>query len=121
MTDERPPITPPNKAARQTAATVVRSFYRQQTDPDSIKRNVRRWLIGAVWAVVLVPLLFYLRFGTVGPLGWGMTVFFVAYCLVAATGLHFLVRPEYHTPVAWRNDWLDRIGAFWLVACAFGP
>ena len=74
-----------------------------------------------VWSVVLVPLIFYLRFGFVGPLGWGTTVFFAAYCLLAAVGLRFLVRPEYHTPVALRNDWVDRVGAFWLVACAFGP
>jgi hypothetical protein len=121
MKDKRRPITPPNKAARRTAETVVRSFYKQQTDPDSIKHNVRRWLIGAMWAVVLIPLLFYLRFGTVDSFGWSFTIFLVAYCLVAAIGTYFLVRPEYHTPVAFVNDWLDRIGAFWLLACTFGP
>jgi hypothetical protein len=35
--------------------------------------------------------------------------------------LHFLIRPKYHTPVEVKNDWIDRIGAFWLVSCAFDP
>jgi hypothetical protein len=45
----------------------------------------------------------------------------VVYCLLSATGLYFLPRTEYHTPVALRGDWVDRLGAFWLVSCAFGP
>jgi hypothetical protein len=121
MSEAQPPTAPANPASVQTAERVVRSFFRQQTDAASIKQNVRRWLIGAVWAVVLIPLLFYLRFGEVGPLGWGVTIFFAVYCLLSAMGLYFLVRPSYHTPVKLRNNWLDHIGAFWLVACAFGP
>jgi len=121
MSKERPTSAPANPASIRTAETVAHRFFRQQTDAASTKRNVRRWLVGAVWAGVLVPLLFYLRFGTVNSFGWGATVFFVAYCILAAIGTYFLVRPEYHTPVAVRHDWLDRIGAFWLVACAFGP
>src|SRR5205085_9286573 len=120
MSKERPTSAPANPASIRTAETVAHRFFRQQTDAASTKRNVRRWLVGAVWAGVLVPLLFYLRFGTVNSFGWGATVF-LAYCILAAIGTYFLVRPEYHTPVAVRHDWLDRIGAFWLVACAFGP
>jgi hypothetical protein len=26
-----------------------------------------------------------------------------------------------HTPVELKNDWLDKVGSFWLVTCAFGP
>src|SRR5215510_14010974 len=100
---------------------LVRQFFSRHTDPESLKRSVRRWLMAALWSAVLVPVVFYLRFGEVPPLGWGTTVFFVAYCILSAVGLHFLRRPEYHTPVEWRDDWLDRIGAFWLMACAFGP
>lgn len=111
----------PNTATTRTAEAVARRFFRTGNDPESLKRDIRRWLLGAVWAAVLVPIIFYLRFGTVGPLGWGTTLFFITYCLLAAVGLYFLVRPEYHTPVVFRNDWLDRFGAFWLVACAFGP
>ena len=82
---------------------------------------MRRWLWGIVWSFVLIPALFYLQFGEVGALGWGATVFFAALCLLVAVGLHFHGRHEYRTPVALRNGWLDWIGAFWLVACAFGP
>jgi hypothetical protein len=66
-------------------------------------------------------LLFFLRFGEVGELGWGITIFFVVYCLLTATGLYFLPRAEFHTSVPLRGGWADRVGAFWLVACAFGP
>lgn len=121
MSENRPPDVPPGAAPARTAAAVARVFFRTGSDPASLKRDIRRWLLGVVWSIVLIPPIFYLRFGEVGPLGWGLTVFFAAYCLLSAVGLHFLVRPEYHTPVRERNDWLDRVGAFWLVACAFGP
>ncbi len=65
--------------------------------------------------------MFYLRFGEVDALGWGITVFFVVYCIVTAIGLYFGPRTEFHTRVPLRGDWLDKIGAFWLVACVFGP
>jgi hypothetical protein len=106
---------------QRTAEHIARLFFRAGSDATSQRRAIVRWLAGAVAAAVLVPALFYLRFGTVGPLGWGLTVFLVAFCLLAAAGLYFLRRPEFHTPVALRNDWLDHIGAFWLLACAFGP
>lgn len=91
--------------------------------PDPAERTVaaRRLLLWAVIYAVLLPALFYLRFGEVDGLGWGTTIFFVVYCLLAAAGLYFGPRREFHTPVRLRGDWLDRIGAFWLVACVFGP
>jgi hypothetical protein len=121
MSASRPhtPLSPTAQSRR--AEGVARIFFRSGSDPATLKRDIRRWLLGIVWSVVLLPLIFYLRFGEVGPLGWGLTVAFAAYCLLAAVGLHFLVRPEYHIPVTFRNDWLDRVGAFWLVACSFGP
>ena len=73
------------------------------------------------WFTALIPLIFYLRFRRVGPLGWGTTVFFDTYCVLAAIGLYFRPRTEYHSPVALRGNWLDRVCAFWLVGCAFGP
>ena len=64
---------------------------------------------------MLVPLIFYLdslRYGRaeVGPLGWGLTVFFVMYCLLTAIGLYFRPRTEFHSPVRLRGDWADRVG-----------
>lgn len=121
MPEDKLPDFPSSTPASQTAEKMARTFFKTELDPASVKKTVRRWLMGIVWSILLIPLIFYLRFGQVTALGWGLTVFFSAYCLLSATGLHFLVRPEYHTPVRLRNDWLDRIGAFWLVACAFGP
>jgi hypothetical protein len=104
-----------------TSEAVARVFFRSDSNPLTLKRDIRRWLLGVVWSVLLVPLLFYLKFGIVGPLGWGLTVFLSVYCLLSAAGLYFLAHPQYHTPVKLRNDWLDRVGAFWLAACALGP
>lgn len=105
---------------QETADKVARSFFGVK-DEDSRRRVIIGLLCGAVEVVVLVPLLFYLRFRTVGPLGWGTTVFLAVYCLLAAVGLFFAPRTEYHSPVALRGDWADRLGGFWLVACLFGP
>lgn len=114
-----PPARPP--APQATADSVARTFFGIEADPGSRSRALRRFLLGALEAAILVPGLFWLRFGEVGPLGWGATVFFVAYCLVAAIALYFRPRTSYHTPVPLRGDWLDKIGAFWLIACVFGP
>jgi hypothetical protein len=121
MSEDKTPAKSPGTATTQTAETVARLFFRSGSDPASIKRDIRRWLMGVFWSVTLVPLAFYLRFGRVPPLGWATTVFFSAYCVLSAVGLYYLVRPEYHTPIALRNDWLDRVGALWLVTCVFGP
>jgi hypothetical protein len=87
----------------------------------SVNRHTRQWLLGIGWIIVLIPLIFFLRFGHVGPVGWGVTVFLVVLSLLISVGLFFRGRPAYHTPVAGRGNWLDRIGALWLLACAFGP
>jgi MFS family permease len=104
----------------ETAAVVARTFF-GVTDEASRRRVIRRCLLAAAECAVAVPALFYLRFREVGPLGWGVTVFFVVYFILCAVGLHFGPRTEYHSPVPARGDWLDRVGAFWLVGCAFGP
>jgi MFS family permease len=111
---------PPAKSSQQTADEVAATYF-GVTDPASRRKAIRECLIGSVEALVLIPLLFYARFGTVGPLGWGTTVFMSAYLLVEALALYFRPRTEYHTKVKLRGDWIDRMGAFWLVGCAFGP
>jgi hypothetical protein len=121
MPEDEPPGASPRTAPTRTAEAVARTFFRTGSGPASPRRDIRRWLMGVVWSALLIPLIFYLRFGEVGVLGWGLTIFFSAYCLLSAVGLYFLARPEYHTPVAPRDDWLDRLGAWWLVTCALGP
>lgn len=105
---------------REVADSVAETFF-GVTDERSRRRVIRRCLVAAAECAALVPAIFYLRFGRVGPLGWGTTAFFVVYLLLCAVGLYFGPRAEYHTPVRLRGDWLDRVGAFWLIGCAFGP
>jgi len=112
---------PGRQSPLKIANWVAQVFFGAGTDEASRRGAIRRMLLGAVAYAVLVPLLFTLAFGEVGPLGWGMTVFFVAYCLLAAVGLYFLPRREYHSTVPLRGGLADRVGAFWLVCCAFGP
>jgi hypothetical protein len=89
--------------------------------PAASSAATLRFLIGAVVLAIVIPALFVLRFGTVNEFGWGFTVFMVVLCLLAAAGIYFADKPRYHSPVLLKGDWLDWIGAFWLVTCAFGP
>lgn len=114
------PNLPRRDTPQEITDQVARTYF-GVTDEVSRRRVVRQCLLGAAEAAVLIPLLFYLRFGAIGPLGWGTTVFFVVYLLLTAIGLYFRPRTEYHSPVKLRGDWLDRVGAFWLVGCVFGP
>jgi hypothetical protein len=118
MSNQSPPDQEP---PAETARKVARSFFGVGPDAASRKHTIRQMLIGAAASLILVPLLFYMRFGEIGPLGWGTTIFFTVYCLLAAIGLYFLPRTDYHSPVPLLGDWADRVGAFWLVCCVFGP
>ena len=111
----------PEQDPQAAAADVARRYLRLDTDPASLRRAAIQFAVGAVQSALLIPLIFKARFGVVGDLGWGTTVFVVAWCLLAAVGLFFQKRTEFHTTVKLRGDWLDHLGAFWLVACAFGP
>ena len=115
------PFKPPLSKTPQEVADEVGERFFGVTDEASRRLAIRKWLIGIIWCTALIPLAFYLRFKRIGPLGWGTTVAFDVYCLLSAIGLYFQPRTEYHSPVQLRGDWLDRIGAFWLVGCAFGP
>jgi hypothetical protein len=116
-----PPDNNSSSSQKETADRMAKFFFGVGTDDASQKTAIRQLLLGAIICAASIPLLFYLRFGEVGGIGWGTTIFFVFYCLLAATGLYFRSKPEYHTPVPLRGDWLDHIGAFWLVCCVFGP
>ena len=117
---------PPEESPQRTAAKVAATFS-SVTDERSRVQAIRRWLLTVPCVIGLLPTLFafesYWFFGTfeVGELGWGITVFFVVYCLLWALGLYFLPKSGYHTTVGLRRNWLDRLGAFWPVACAIGP
>jgi hypothetical protein len=110
----------PKETPRETADAMARVFA-GVTDDVSRRRAILEWLGATPKITALIPMAFYLEFGAIGPLGWGCAVFFDVYCLLWAIVLYFRTRTEYHSPVRLRGDWADRVGAFWLVGCAFGP
>jgi hypothetical protein len=114
-------MNPPDPSLKDASDRVAKAFFGIDSASTPTLATVVPFLISAIECALLIPLLFYWRFGEVGGLGWGTTMFFVAYCLLAAIGVYFRPRTEYHTPVRLRGDWVDRIGAFWLVSCVFGP
>ncbi len=111
----------PAQDNRAIAESVARGFFRIDLKETTWERAAAQYLLGALESAVLIPQIFEQRYGEIGPLGWGTTIFFVVYCLLAAIGLFFIPRTQFHTTVPLRGDWLDHVGAFWLVACAFGP
>jgi hypothetical protein len=110
-----------NRTPQEISDQVAESYFGVGPDNASRQHTIRALLVGALESAILIPLLFYVRYGEVPGLGWGTTVFFVFYCLLSATGLYIRPRTEYHTQVKLCGDWVDRVGAFWLMSCAFGP
>lgn len=90
-------------------------------EDDTVKnrRSVRAFLIGAAQAAVVIPLLFYLRFGEVNAFAWSFTGFVVVLCLLVALGYSMGGTGRTHAEA--KGGAFDRVGSFWLVACAFGP
>lgn len=87
------------------------------------RRNVRTFLLAALQAAILIPILFYLEFGEIDSFALSFTGFIVVLCLLVALGFSFQDKPEASAPETykWRAGLLDYVGAFWLLACAFGP
>lgn len=85
------------------------------------RRNVRAFLIAAAQAAVIVPVLFYLRFGEINAFALSFTAFLVVLCLLVALGFSIPDKPDSQTRAALKGGPLDYVGAFWLLACAFGP
>ncbi len=120
MTDTSPP-SPPGKTPEEIADQTASAYFGVSADAASRQRAIRQLLLGALACALIIPVLFYLGFKEVGGIGWGTTIFFVVYCLLAAIALYFRPLTEYHTPIQLRGNWADRLGAFWLVSCVFGP
>ena len=71
-------------------------------------------------SAVVVLLRFWSEFGEVSLYAFGFAAFIVVLEILIIVGLRFQNRTERHTTKPLRNNWLDKIGAWWLVACAFG-
>jgi hypothetical protein len=144
MPEDHPPDDSSNTNSTR-AAKVARGYFRRkdssklnkataETDKAAYglaegRRELYIWLKAAGSAAVGVPALFYLQFGEVSAFAWGFTVFLVALCLLIGVGYYASARAdtrtftqgENQTHVAARGGWMDRVGAFWLLACAFWP
>jgi hypothetical protein len=109
-----------HSAAKDSRRTLSRYL---KGNPDALADThlVRMFLLGAVEMSILLPLLFYLRFGIVDWFAIAFTIFMDVLCLLIALGFFLQNRTAYHTSVALKSNLGDRLGAFWLVACAFGP
>src|SRR5215831_16923940 len=86
-------------------------YFKVSSIKGDNRQLVKRFLLGAVWAAVLTPLLFYLKFGSINWFTIGFTIFLVALCLLLALGLFIQNKTEYHTAVPTERSLADRIGA----------
>ena len=69
---------------------------------------------------VMVLIIFWLEFGEIPDLAYGFGVFLVALQISMIIGLRFADRPGIDVENGVKYRWIDLIGAWWLVACAFG-
>ena len=112
-------IGSPDEAAERER--ILARYFNVASIKGDNRQLAKRFLLGSLWAALLTPLLFYLKFGSINWFSIGFTIFLVVLCLLFALGLFIQNKPEYHTNVPMERSLADRIGAFWLVACAFGP
>jgi len=68
----------------------------------------------------LVLLIFYLEFGELPAFAFGFATFLVVLQILMIIGIRFAGRTEVHVSGRARGSAGNRLGAFWLVACAFG-
>ena len=99
----------------------MRAYFGKRLSKLEAERQAHQILVGALWAALLLPAITYLQIGEIGLVGWVLIAGFEVFLLLVALGLYLAYRPEYQTKVETRGDWLDRVGAAWLVVVAFGP
>src|SRR6185436_5232903 len=91
----------PRQAQRAFAERdrILARYFNVASIKGDNRQLVKRFLLGAVWAAIGTPLLFYLRFGSVDWFAISCTIFLVVACLLFALGLQFQNKTVYHTPV----------------------
>jgi hypothetical protein len=72
------------------------------------------------FSFVMVLIVFWLEFGEIPGLAYGFGVFLVVLQILMIIGLRFADRPGIDMENHVKYRWIDLIGAWWLVACAFG-
>ena len=86
--------------------------------------TMKKTLIGAVVLLTGIPALFYLNFGEVGPVGFGLTVFLVCVTVLAGLGQYANDQGSKYSPsnaIIIRCDWLDKVTFAGLVWFVLGP
>lgn len=71
-------------------------------------------------STALILLIFWMYFGAPDFFAFGFAVFFAVLQILIIVGLRFQNRTDVHAEKHLKNDRLDKIGAWWLMACAFG-
>ena len=71
------------------------------------------------WTLLMLPI-FYFGTESIG-FTFGAFGILVGFLLLVALGFYLADEADFHTKVAFKNDWLDKIGVFWLIAIFFGP
>jgi len=112
---------PPDANRNPENERILARYFNLTSIKGDNRQLVKQFLLGALWAAIATPLLFYLRFGSINWFSISFTIFLVVLCLLFAIGFYFQTKTEYHTKVPMEGSLADRLGAFWLVACAFGP
>ena len=95
-------------------------FYGEINVEGSLWALIPKAAVGIIVSVVIILLGFLLSFGEIPLFAGGFSIFIAALQVLTIVGLRFLRRDETHTTVKPRNDWIDRVGSFWLMACGFG-
>jgi hypothetical protein len=105
---------------KRPADIVTKGYFgfSQNTPKQTI---IKELLSGIPWVLVIVPGVFYLTFSEVGPIGWGLTVFFTCYLILASIAIHYRDQPDKHAKLQTSGSLGDKIGGLWLLACVFGP
>lgn len=71
-------------------------------------------------SAALLLLIFWLNFGELNWFAVSFAIFLCVFQILLIVGLRFRDRTDVHAEKPLQNDWIDKIGAWWLVACAFG-
>ena len=85
---------------------------------------MKNTLIGVIVLSTGIPALFYLSYGEVGPIGFGLTVFLVCATALLGLGRYANDRNSAYSPasaIIIRCDWLDKVTFAGLVFFFLGP
>jgi hypothetical protein len=77
-------------------------------------------LFSITFSSVLLLFSFWLEFGELGAFAYGFIVFLGVFQTLMVMGFRFRDRTDLHVEGPNKFGILDKLGGFWMVACAFG-